>query len=60
MKSIENEEMKNKFIDIILNENEKNIELIKNKEKNRLTDNMISIFLSIQDSTYKSIQKLKE
>lgn len=38
-----------KFCELVINENEEMIENIKNKEKNRLSDDIIEIYLSMQE-----------
>ena len=47
-----NQEIKEKFKNILIDENEKSTELILNKEKNRLTGGMISEYLYRQKEIY--------
>ncbi len=52
IKTTTNQEIKEKFKNILIDENEKSTELILNKEKNRLTDSSISDYLYRQKEIY--------
>lgn len=49
-----NVEIKKEVISILISENEENVNMIKNKEKNRLMDNEIKIYLNEQEKIYNS------
>ncbi len=54
----QNQEIKEKFMKVIVEQNEANIEMIKNKEKNRLTDKEIDNYLNEQQEIYENVNIL--
>ena len=54
----QNREIKEKFMKVIVEQNEANIEMIKNKEKNRLTDKEIDNYLNKQQKIYENVNIL--